>query len=81
MRRNLFEITDSEKTRILEMHYKASGKTLLKEQGETAPVTPPTGTQHGAQVDWSEGGKKTWENADIKKIIQFIRNQVSPFSF
>jgi hypothetical protein len=28
-------MTDSEKTRILEMHYKASGKTLLKEQGET----------------------------------------------
>ena len=81
MRRNLFEITDSEKTRILEMHYKASGKTLLKEQGETAPVTPPTGTQQGAQVDWSEGGKKTWENADIKKIIQFIRNQDSPFAF
>jgi hypothetical protein len=34
MRRNLFEMTDSEKIRILEMHYKASGKTLLKEQGE-----------------------------------------------
>ena len=74
-------MTNSEKTRILEMHYKASGKSLLKEQGETAPVTPPTGTQQGAQVDWSEGGKKTWENADIKKIIQFIRNQDSPFAF
>jgi hypothetical protein len=81
MRKNLFEMTNSEKTRILEMHYKASGKSLLKEQGETAPVTPPTGTQQGAQVDWSEGGKKTWENADIKKIIQFIRNQDSPFAF
>ena len=81
MRKNLFEMTNSEKTRILEMHYKASGKSLLKEQGETAPVTPSTGTQQGAQVDWSEGGKKTWENADIKKIIQFIRNQDSPFAF
>ena len=81
MRKNLFEMTNSEKTRILEMHYKASGKSLLKEQGETTPVTPSTGTQQGAQVDWSEGGKKTWENADIKKIIQFIRNQDSPFAF
>ena len=81
MRRNLLEMSDSEKTRILEMHYKASGKSLLKEQGETTPVTPSTGTQQGAQVDWSEGGKKTWENADIKKIIQFIRKQDSPFAF
>jgi ribosomal protein S17E len=81
MRRNLFEMSNSEKLRILEMHYKASGKTLLKEQGETTTPTPETQTQQTPKVDWSEGGKKTWETADIKKLIEFIRSEDSQYAF
>jgi len=72
MKKNLFELSNREKSRILEMHYKASGKQFLIEQEET---TQPKRT------DWSEGGKKTWEQADIKKIIQFIREEDSQFAF
>lgn len=81
MRRNLFEMSNSEKFRILEMHYKASGKTLLREQGETTTPTPEAQTQQKPKVDWSEGGKKTWETADINKLIEFIRSEDSPFAF
>ena len=81
MRRNLFEMSNSEKFRILEMHYKASGKSLLKEQGETTTSTPAAQTQQTPKVDWSEGGKKTWETADIDKLIQFIRSEDSSFAF
>jgi hypothetical protein len=42
---------------------------LLKEQNEKK------------FTDWSEGGTKTWENADIKKLIQFIREQDITFAF
>jgi len=42
---------------------------LLKEQNEKK------------FTDWSEGGTKTWEEADIKKIIQFIKEQDSQFAF
>jgi hypothetical protein len=72
MKKNLFEMSNSEKLRILEMHYKASGKTLLKEQEETTPPTPEAQTQQTTKIDWSEGGKKTWETADINKLIEFI---------
>ena len=81
MRRNLFEMSNSEKLRILEMHYKASGKTLLKEQGETTPPTPEAQTQQTPKIDWSEGGKKTWETADINKLIEFIKSEDSQFAF
>lgn len=80
MRRNLFEMSNSEKLRILEMDYKGSGKTLLKEQGETTTPTPETQTQQTPKVDWSEGGKKTWETADIKKLIEFIRSEDSQYT-
>jgi len=43
--------------------------SLLKEQNEKK------------FTDWSEGGTKKWEQADIKKIIQFIREQDSEFAF
>jgi len=43
--------------------------SLLKEQNEKK------------FTDWSEGGTKKWENADIKKLIQFIREQDSTFAF
>jgi len=81
MRRNLFEMSNSEKLRILEMHYKASGKTLLKEQEETTPPTPEAQTQQTTKIDWSEGGKKTWETADINKLIEFIKSEDSQFAF
>ena len=72
MRKNLFDLSNSEKSRILEMHYKAAGKSFILEQGETPQPT---------RTDWSEGGKKTWEDADIKKIIQFIKEEDSQFAF
>jgi hypothetical protein len=81
MKKNLFEMSNSEKLRILEMHYKASGKTLLKEQGETTPPTPEAQTQQTPKIDWSEGGKKTWETADINKLIEFIKSEDSQFAF
>ena len=74
-------MSNSEKLRILEMHYKASGKTLLKEQGETTPPTPEAQTQQTPKIDWSEGGKKTWETADINKLIEFIKSEDSQFAF
>lgn len=43
--------------------------SLLKEQNEKK------------FTDWSEGNTKKWEQADIKKIIQFIREQDSKFAF
>ena len=72
MRKNLFDLSNSEKSRILEMHYKAAGKKFISEQDETPQPT---------RTDWSEGGKKAWEQADIKKIIQFIREEDSGFTF
>lgn len=81
MKKNLFEMSNSEKLRILEMHYKASGKTLLKEQEETTPPTPEAQTQQTPKIDWSEGGKKTWETADINKLIEFIKSEDSQFAF
>jgi hypothetical protein len=72
MRKNIFDLSNSEKSRILEMHYKAAGKKFISEQGETPQPT---------RTDWSEGGKKTWEDADIKKIIQFIKEEDSQSAF
>lgn len=65
MKRNLFEMSNSEKFRILEMHYKASGKSLLKEQGET---TEPDLSQY----DWSVGGTVEFWDADLNMIINYI---------
>ena len=73
MKKNLFEISSKERSKILEMHYKAAGKTYISEQTETP--------EQKTVVDWSEGGKKTWEQADIQKIIQFIREQDSQYAF
>jgi len=74
MRKNLFDLSNSEKSRILEMHYRAAGKRFISEQlsGDTPQPT---------RTDWSEGGKKTWEDADIKKIIQFIKEEDSQSAF
>jgi len=72
MKKDLLGISIQEKMRILEMHYKASGKKLIHEQTETEQ--PKT-------TDWSEGGTKTWEQADIKKIIQYIKETDSQFAF
>ena len=72
MRKNLFEVSPKEKSKILEMHYNAAGKRFISEQDETPQPT---------RTDWSEGKTKTWENADIKKIIQFIREEDSQSAF
>jgi hypothetical protein len=72
MRKNLFEVSPKEKSKILEMHYNAAGKRFISEQDDTPQPT---------RTDWSEGKTKTWENADIKKIIQFIREEDSQSAF
>ena len=56
MKKNLFEVSHKEKSKILEMHYKAAGKRFISEQDDT-PQPPRT--------DWSEGKTKSWDNADI----------------
>jgi hypothetical protein len=72
MKKDLLGISIQEKMRILEMHYKASGKKLIHEQAET---------EQPKKTDWSEGGTKSWEQADIKKIIQYIKETDSQFAF
>ena len=72
MGKDLLGISIQEKMRILEMHYNAAGKKLINEQAET---------EKPKRTDWSEGGTKGWEQADIKKIIQFIREEDSQFAF
>ena len=85
MRKNLFEMTNSEKTRILEMHYKASGKTLLKEQGETATNPKSQITTDEPEINSAEDiisiyGKEVFDEFlnDINDEIVAYINQSEP---
>jgi len=85
MRRNLFEMSNSEKTRILEMHYKASGKTLLKEQGETTTNPQAQTTMDEPKINSAEDiisiyGKEVFDEFlnDINDEIVAYVNQSEP---
>ena len=65
MKKNLFDLSLLEKTRILEMHYNAAGKTLMTEQSENqAPDL--------SKYDWSKGGTVDFFNANTADIINYI---------
>jgi hypothetical protein len=85
MRRNLFEMSNSEKTRILEMHYKASGKSLLKEQGETTTNPQAQTTMDEPKINSAEDiisiyGKEVFDEFlnDINDEIVAYVNQSEP---
>jgi len=63
MKKNLLEISNFEKIRILEMHYKASGKRLILE--ETEPDL--------SAYDWSSNGTEYWPTASITKLVAYVR--------
>ena len=65
MKRDLLGMSIQEKMRILEMHYNASGKKLIKEQGEN---TEPNLSKY----DWSSNGTVDFWKANTDAIIDYI---------
>lgn len=65
MKKDLLGISIQEKMRILEMHYNAAGKNLIKEQSEN---TEPDLSKY----DWSDNGSVDFWKADTDNIIEYI---------
>lgn len=75
MKKNLFEVSHKEKSKILEMHYNASGKKFLTEEDE---IKEPDLSKY----DWSEIGTVNFFDANTDKIINYIiaRDSLRPYS-
>ena len=75
MKKNLFEISSKERSKILEMHYKAAGKMFLSEQNENKEPDL-------SKYDWSQKGTVDFFEANTDQIINYIiaRDSLKPYS-
>ena len=75
MKKNLFEVSHKEKSKILEMHYTAAGKRFLTEEDETKEPDL-------SKYDWSNSGTTDFMSANNDQIINYIiaRDSLRPYS-
>lgn len=75
MKKNLFEVSPKEKSKILEMHYNAAGKKFLTEESETKEPDL-------SKYDWSKSGTTDFYEANTDQIINYViaRDSLRPYS-